>query len=79
MMDDPTDRELDCTGLICPLPVLRARKALQSLDVGQVLRVLATDPAAPRDFDAFCAATGHALLNSTVDGDRFCFRIRKCG
>lgn len=71
------DQELDCTGLICPLPVLRARKALAGLTAGQTLRVTATDPAAPRDFDAFCAATGHTLLENAGDGPVFTFLIRK--
>ncbi len=74
-----SDRDLDCTGLICPLPVLRARKALAGLLPGQVLRVTATDPAAPRDFDAFCAATGHALLESRTEDDVSTFLIRKGG
>lgn len=71
------DLDLDCTGLICPLPVLRARKALAGLTAGQTLRVTATDPAAPRDFDAFCAATGHTLLESAGDGAVSTFLIRK--
>jgi tRNA 2-thiouridine synthesizing protein A len=74
----PIDRELDCTGLICPLPVLRARKALKSLAAGQVLRVTATDPGAPRDFVAFCQATGHALIGNDEAGGVYAFTIR-CG
>jgi tRNA 2-thiouridine synthesizing protein A len=70
---------LDCTGLICPLPVLRARKALTALASGDLLRVTATDPAAPRDFVAFCAATGHILVDSVAEGDVFTFLIRKAG
>lgn len=70
------DRELDCTGLICPLPVLRARKALKTLGPGQVLRVTATDPGAPRDFVAFCHATGHALIGNDEAGGVYAFTIR---
>lgn len=56
------DRVLDARDLICPLPVLRARKALRDLAAGQVLEILVTDPAAPRDFVAFCDSAGHRLL-----------------
>jgi len=68
---------LDCTGLICPLPVLRARKALKEVLPGGLLRVLATDPAAPRDFDAFCVATGHELVERREEGEGFVLVIRK--
>ena len=54
---------LDATGLICPLPVLRARKALRVLAPGARLVVHATDPAAPRDFEAFCREGGHRLVS----------------
>jgi tRNA 2-thiouridine synthesizing protein A len=68
---------LDTRGLRCPLPVLRARKAMQGVAPGGVLRVLATDPGTVRDFDAFCAATGHELLEHTENVGEFTFRIRK--
>jgi tRNA 2-thiouridine synthesizing protein A len=55
---------LDVQGLSCPLPVLKANKALRSLPPGGRLVVLATDPAASRDFPAYCAETGHALLEA---------------
>lgn len=58
---------LDAKGLLCPLPVLRARKALKNLNIGDVLAVEATDPAAPRDFAAFCETTGNRLTASTRD------------
>ena len=53
---------LDATGMVCPLPVLKARKMLQSMSPGEVLEVTATDPAAARDFAAFCNASGHRLI-----------------
>jgi tRNA 2-thiouridine synthesizing protein A len=56
------DAELDVRGLLCPLPVLKARKRLNGLGAGTVLRVLADDPAALIDFPHFCAETGHALV-----------------
>ena len=58
----PVDLEIDATGLDCPLPILRTKKALARLDSGQVLAVLTTDAHAVRDFQAFCRQTGNALL-----------------
>lgn len=59
--------KLDATGLKCPMPVLRASRALRRLNGGDVLIVLATDPAAPKDFVQFCAAAGHRLKDSGED------------
>ena len=56
---------LDVTGLKCPMPILRAKKALAQMQTDEVLTVLATDPGAPGDFEAFCRQTGHVLLEST--------------
>ena len=62
------DRELDVKGLNCPLPILRTKKALAEMTTGQVLRVLATDPNAAKDFQAFARQTGNQLLsNAEVD------------
>lgn len=72
-----TDRVLDARGLNCPLPVLRARKAMQGLAAGSVLEVLATDPGTVKDFDAFCQATGHELLERREADGEFVFRLRK--
>lgn len=74
-----TDAQLDATGLTCPLPVLRTRKALKDLAPGAVLKVLATDRAALKDMAAFCEATGHSLLESSETDGTFVFRIRKAG
>jgi tRNA 2-thiouridine synthesizing protein A len=73
------DTRLDARGLKCPLPVLRARKAIQGLAPGAVLHVLATDPGSVRDFQAFCEATGHALEEQSQEGGAFSFRVRKTG
>ena len=70
---------LDATGLKCPLPVLRARKAIKALESGEELVVLATDPAAVQDFRAFCEAASHAFLDATGDGEVFRITIRKGG
>lgn len=63
------DDEVDARGLICPLPVLRARKRLQALPAGGVLRLLSTDPAAVVDVPHFCAEAGHSLLDQSDAGD----------
>lgn len=61
------DATIDAKGLKCPLPVLRARKAIRALSAGDSLTVLATDPAAPSDFRAFCEQAGHELVAATED------------
>jgi len=70
------DAEIDATGLLCPLPVLRARKRLKSLGSGQVLKVLADDPAAVIDFPHFCHEQGHNLL-TPAQSEAGVFFIRK--
>ncbi len=69
--------EYDATGLLCPLPVLRANRKLRELPVGGVLTVRATDPAAEQDFPAFCKQTGHELVAASRDGEVLVFVIRK--
>ena len=65
-----TDKELDTRGLNCPLPILKAKKALADMASGQLLKVLATDPGSNRDFQAFARQTGNELVEQeTVDGD----------
>ncbi len=71
------DIELDARGLNCPLPILRTKKALNTMTSGQVLRVMATDPGSVRDFQAFSRQTGNALLSSTAEGGEFHFLLRK--
>lgn len=63
------DRELDTSGLNCPLPILKAKKALAEMQAGQVLKVVATDPGAPHDFQSFCKQTGHELIGEDA-GER---------
>lgn len=76
-MKDPTT--LDARGLLCPLPVLKARKALKPLPDGAELHVLADDPAAVIDFPHFCTEAGHALLEQSERAGHLEFRIRKGG
>lgn len=71
------DLDLDATGLLCPLPVLKARKRLTQLATGQVLRLRATDPAAVVDVPHFCAEAGHSLLGQSEDGETQHYFIRK--
>ena len=71
------DSVLDVKGMRCPLPVLRANRALRGMAPGDRLRVLATDRAAVADFQAYCRETGHALLASSDEGEMFSFLIRR--
>ncbi|MGH6883268.1 sulfurtransferase TusA family protein [Hypericibacter sp.] len=68
---------LDARNLKCPLPVLRARKAMKEVAAGGLLKVLATDPGAPRDFVHFCRTTGHELVESTESDGIYSVTIRK--
>lgn len=72
-----TATELDTSGLKCPLPILKVRKALAGLAGGQLLRVIATDPESVRDFTVFCQQMGHALLEAREEDGRFYFLLRK--
>jgi tRNA 2-thiouridine synthesizing protein A len=71
------DSELDASGLNCPLPILRAKKAIAALEDGQTLRIVATDPGSVKDFEAFCKQTGNTLLSSGEEGGKFVFMIKK--
>ena len=71
------DRELDASGLNCPLPILRARKALADMERGQVLKVIATDQGSVKDFEAFSKQTHNPLLSSGEESGKFVFLIRK--
>ena len=71
------DQVLDVKGLNCPLPILRAKKALKDVTVGGTLEVIATDPGAVKDFEAFCRTTGHELLESKTEGRVFSFVIKR--
>lgn len=71
------DQELDASGLNCPLPILRAKKALAGMEAGQVLHIIATDPGAIKDFEAFSKQTGNDLLESKEEAGKFYFLIKK--
>lgn len=76
-MGDAVDDTLDTVGLLCPLPVLKARKRLMGMAPGSVLAVLADDPAAAVDVPHFCAEAGHTLLGQTIEGRVRRFLIRR--
>jgi tRNA 2-thiouridine synthesizing protein A len=71
------DKLLDVKGLNCPLPILRAKKALKDVPIGGTLQVLATDPGAVKDFEAFCRTTGNELVESKADNNVFSFVIKR--
>ncbi len=71
------DDDLDAIGLLCPLPVLKARKRLMALDSGQVLRLQADDPAAVVDVPHYCNESGHILLGAEILGETHYYFIRK--
>jgi tRNA 2-thiouridine synthesizing protein A len=73
-----TDKiEYDATGLLCPLPVLRANRKMRELPVGGELTVRATDPASESDFPSYCKQTGHELVSTSREGEVLVFVIRK--
>ena len=71
------DKELDARGLNCPLPILRAKKALNEMQSGQVLRIVATDPGSTKDFEAFAKQTGNGLLSQSANEKEYTFFIQK--
>lgn len=79
MSDTPIDveREVDARGLNCPLPILRAKKALTDLASGKVLRVISTDPGSRRDFEAFARQTGHELVSVHEQNREWTFLLRR--
>ena len=71
------DKMLDCSGMLCPVPVIKTSKAIKELQVGQVLQMVATDPGAPADMEAWSRQTGNELLDSHKEGDKFVFYFRR--
>lgn len=77
MRENQPETMLDLSGLLCPLPVLKARKRLESMPSGGVLKVIATDPMSAIDMPHFCNEQGHTLLDQSRDGEALIFRIRR--
>ena len=71
------DKDLDARGLNCPLPILRAKKALTDMQSGQVLRVVSTDSGSVKDFQAFCKQTGNELLSQVTADKEFTFFMKR--
>jgi len=70
-------QEFDASGLNCPLPIIRAKKILNTMSSGEVLRVISTDPGSVRDFEAFSRQTGNELLESRQEEDKFHYLLKK--
>ena len=71
------DAVLDAKGINCPLPILKTKKALQALQPGGLLEVLATDPGSVADFESFCRQTGNQLVSSSKEGDVYKFLLKR--
>ncbi|MBI4257569.1 MAG: sulfurtransferase TusA family protein [Thaumarchaeota archaeon] len=76
-MTSSTTKSLDVTGLLCPIPVLKAKKAIVEISPGEVLEVLATDPAAESDIPAWAQRAGHKLLETRREGNLFRFYVQR--
>lgn len=77
MSDHPIAQTLDVRGLACPLPVLRAKKALKTIEIGQCLEIQATDPGSVSDMPVFCRQTGHVMVHSRIQDGVFIFVIQR--
>jgi tRNA 2-thiouridine synthesizing protein A len=77
MSDIQPDEVLDCSGLSCPMPILKTKKAIDQLSSGQVLKMIATDPGSKPDVDAWSRKTGHQVLDYQQDGNKHIFLIKK--
>ncbi len=71
------DQVLDCTGLLCPMPIVKTKKAMNELQSGQILKMIATDAGSPPDIAAWSRQTGNELLLSTEEGGKFIFFLKK--
>ena len=71
------DQTLDCSGMACPMPILKTKKAIDALQLGQVLKMIATDPGSTSDMEAWTKKTGHQLVASETEGDKFIFYIKR--
>ena len=71
------DEVLDCSGLACPMPIIKTRKAIDGMQVGQVLKMISTDPGSVSDMDAWTRKTGHELLASEQEDGKHIFYVKK--
>jgi tRNA 2-thiouridine synthesizing protein A len=79
MMNEATtaDKILDCSGMLCPTPIIKTSKAIKEIEVGQLLKMIATDPGAPSDMEAWTRQTGHQMVDSHQEGDKYIFFFRR--
>ena len=77
MSEIAIDKEVDCIGMICPLPVLRTKKALSDMQTGKILKVIANDPGAKHDIPMFAKQTGNTLVHSEVEDENFIFYLAR--
>ncbi len=71
------DKLLDCSGMLCPVPVIKTSKAIKEVQIGQVLKMISTDPGAPPDMEAWARQTGNELLDSHQEGSKYIFYFRR--
>lgn len=71
------DQVLDCSGLNCPMPVIKTSKAIKQLEIGQILQVISTDSGSPPDMEAWSRQTGHELLDSHQENGKYIFFFRR--
>ncbi len=71
------DKELDCSGMLCPVPVIKTSKAIKEIQVGQVLKMISTDPGAPPDMVAWARQTGNELLDSHQEDKKYVFYFKR--
>ena len=71
------DKEIDCIGLFCPIPIVKTREAVQGMNVGELLAMLSDDPASDADMRSWCRSTGHDLIEVTREGGVYRFLVRK--
>lgn len=71
------DKVLDCSGMLCPMPVIKTSKAIKEVPVGHVVKLIATDPGAPADMQAWSRQTGHELLDSHQEGKKYVFYLKR--
>lgn len=74
---EKVDMELDCRGMACPIPILKTKKAIDSMDSGQVLKMISTDPGSVNDVNAWSRRTGHPLLESEQVDSEYTFYLQK--
>ncbi len=77
MSDFTPNVTLDNSGLACPMPIIKTKKAMDSLQIGQILKMIATDPGSVSDVQAWVSKTGQELLKHETEGDKYVFYIRK--